>query len=588
MVTVGSFHCTMGRKKKKSAEEASNAESHVATLAPTDPRKSRNIAASPIVPHLEPPQPPQGASSVDTSIISAIEHEEGYEDSFAAVGGEDVSTKANDNAYSKETPLPKSGYAMTTHSAEIIDEDIYVSEGSDMENDEDALEDSEDSAMKNVEILLAGSRMGIMRRGIHHPMLLAQPNRQWVKDSKLNNTNGTTGTGSGTERGDAASNPHDETERQRLEEEELAKLDPAQRAARLLAEKQRKLEEAKELARRVESEENAGRDPCLFSKRTAFDIRFDQIDDKPWTRGGDFTEFFNYGLTEEDWLEYSQQQLMIRQELTDASRQRRPPDPTIVPVAPRTPSKQTPKVAVATSGEVNGNGGSAAVDSGGNETQLGPVLVKKEDTTGGSAQVESFKEGQGPSKLAKPVDVPAVIGGAWGAGAAPDSTLAKLIAEQEMQEGQSSNADATNRVSPPESKYGPGAGGDHKHLRHEDTRNDRSRNSEPMYNRSSGPPGPPQPDRSHNNSYGPAGGHPYEVDSHHSPPLPPPQHWDAFGGVGHRGSGRGFPGGRGEGGKGGRGSFRDRSFPGRSGRNSFHDGGDFPRKRPRDGGGWRR
>ena len=63
-----------------------------------------------------------------------------------------------------------------------------------------------------------------------------------------------------------------------------------------MAEKQRKLEEAKENARRLESEENAGRDPCLFSKRTAFDIRFDQIDDKPWERGaGDMTDFFNYG-----------------------------------------------------------------------------------------------------------------------------------------------------------------------------------------------------------------------------------------------------------------------------------------------------
>lgn len=112
-----------------------------------------------------------------------------------------------------------------------------------------------------------------------------------------------------------------------------------------LAEKQRKLEEAKEKARMLESEENAGRDPCLFSK--SFAIRFDSIEDKPWTRGvGDMTDYFNYGLTEEDWMEYSQQQLMIRQELSEANRQKRPPDPTIVPVMPRKPRSQNPKVAV--------------------------------------------------------------------------------------------------------------------------------------------------------------------------------------------------------------------------------------------------
>ena len=74
------------------------------------------------------------------------------------------------------------------------------------------------------------------------------------------------------------------------------KLVSAKKKFRDKTEKQRKLEEAKESARRLESEENAGRDPCLFSKRTAFDIRFDQIDDKPWERGaGDLTDFFNYG-----------------------------------------------------------------------------------------------------------------------------------------------------------------------------------------------------------------------------------------------------------------------------------------------------
>ena len=151
----------------------------------------------------------------------------------------------------KDAKAPtSSGYAMTSHSGEIIDEDIYVSDGS---SDEDGDE---------VEMVLAGSRMGMMRRGIHHSMLV-QPNRQWVRqDPEVD----------GDETIEDA-----EQKRLKEQEEELAKLDPAQRAARLLAEKQRKLEEAKESARRLESEENAGRDPCLFSKRTAFAIRMDPV-----------------------------------------------------------------------------------------------------------------------------------------------------------------------------------------------------------------------------------------------------------------------------------------------------------------------
>ncbi|NJK46670.1 MAG: hypothetical protein HC933_22635 [Pleurocapsa sp. SU_196_0] len=77
-------------------------------------------------------------------------------------------------------------------------------------------------------------------------------------------------------------------------------------------EKQRLEHEQRIQERLRESQENAGRDPSLFSKRTAFDIRFDQMEDKPWltTRAGggnnnDLSDFFNYGLLEEDWLEYN-------------------------------------------------------------------------------------------------------------------------------------------------------------------------------------------------------------------------------------------------------------------------------------------
>jgi len=281
--------------------------------------------------------------------------------------------------------------------------DIYVSDGSE-DDDED------------VDVVIAGSRMGIMRRGLTHASMLVQPNRQWVRNDAIE-----------------ASNDSDDNERQQQEEDELAKLDPAQRAARLLQEKQRKLEQAKEDERRGESEENAGRDPHLFSKRTAFDIRFDQIDDKPWTRGtGDLSDFFNYGLAEEDWLEYGQQQLLIRQELTDASRQKRTPDPNIVPVLPRAPESQTPRVAVSATGE-DAEENDAALDSKEAGPAIGPVMVKKEEET----MIEA--PGAGPDKEDhKEEEVDVGIGGAWGAGAAPGSTLAKLIEEQERNESSGS------------------------------------------------------------------------------------------------------------------------------------------------------
>lgn len=247
-------------------------------------------------------------------------------------------TKPPPDEPEQEEKKMSSGYATTSHSAEIIDEDIYVSDGS--ESDEDLMADRFDTteneeeeekaastniAGRSIEMVLSGSKMGLMRRGIHRPQVMIQPTRQWARQTPQQ--------AEGSTENEDETNEEDEEKRK---EEELAKLDPAQRAARLLAEKQRKLEEAKILARKLESEANAGRDPCLFSKRTSFDIRFDQIDDKPWLRGaGDITDFFNYGFSEEDWLEYGEQQLLIRQELIDASRQKRAPDPSIVPVVPK-------------------------------------------------------------------------------------------------------------------------------------------------------------------------------------------------------------------------------------------------------------
>jgi hypothetical protein len=59
----------------------------------------------------------------------------------------------------------KSGYAVTSYSGEIIQENIYVSDGS-----EDSDFDDE------TEVVLVGSRTGIMQRGLQHLSTLQQPN----------------------------------------------------------------------------------------------------------------------------------------------------------------------------------------------------------------------------------------------------------------------------------------------------------------------------------------------------------------------------------------------------------------------------
>lgn len=308
------------------------------------------------------------------------------------------------------TAPASSSYAVTSHSAEIVGEDIYVSDGSEDEEDELA------------EIMLAGSRMGLMRRGLAHQSLM-QPNRQWQRETPH---------GEATEENDK-----DEEEKR---ERELAQLDPAERASRLLAEKQRKLEEAKDKARRTESEENAGRDPCLFSKRTAFDIRMDQIEDKPWNNGSDITDYFNYTMNEQDWLEYSQLQLQIRQELTDANRQKRPTDPNIVPVTPKTPQKQAPRVAVAVRTDNTDDDKDGAETTGESAGPvIGPEMVKDDD------KMDVDKEGDDEKKA----DVSDVGGGAWAAGAAPGSKLAQLIEEQERKNSAAAAAAATAASATP-------------------------------------------------------------------------------------------------------------------------------------------
>ena len=343
-------------------------------------------------------------------------------DPSVVVKDEDVQTstvgvkpeqKVQPSAIVKETEEVKEGksskYAVSSHSGEIVREDIYISDGS---------EDEEE----DVEVVLAGSRSGIMRRGLTAPATMMQPNRLWVRPGE-------------------DPNAVDDD----VKPEELEKLDPVQRAARLQAEKQRREQQEKEEERLKESQENAGRDPTLFSKRTAFDIRFDQMEDKPWERASDLSDFFNYSLDEEGWLEYAQQQLTIRQELTDASRSKRPPDPNVVPVAPRTPTSQAPRVAVVGSNKNEGKGdeedGTEPEEANDSSEPLGPSLPAEGVSPKSSNNITSASTGDMATESEK-INVGA--GGAWGAGAIPGSLLAQLIEEQEKRETEPGGGSSNN------------------------------------------------------------------------------------------------------------------------------------------------
>uniref|UniRef100_A0A7S3L4A9 Pre-mRNA polyadenylation factor Fip1 domain-containing protein n=1 Tax=Amphora coffeiformis TaxID=265554 RepID=A0A7S3L4A9_9STRA len=335
--------------------------------------------------------------------------------------------KTEDAAVAEKKPPAASGYAMTSHAGVIVEADIYISDGS---------EDEED----DIDVVLAHSRTGLMRRGLLPAAAAPMQHRQWVRDDAA----------------EAEGNKE-------AEEEDLSQLDPVQRAARLQAEKLRQEQQEKQDALLQESQQNAGRDPALFSKRTAFDIRFDQMEDKPWTRATDLSDFFNYGLSEEDWLEYAEQQMTIRQELMDAARAKRQPDPNIVPVTPKVPQSQQPRVAVSdtTLEEGGENLEAAAVGTGVSDTEqsqllpqeplapLGPSLPDKLPT---AATVTSSVV------KAAPEMVPEGVGGAWGAGAPPGSHLAKLIEEQERAQNAESNSFAPPPPPPPavQSYYGAG------------------------------------------------------------------------------------------------------------------------------------
>jgi hypothetical protein len=588
----------MGRKKRKAVvDEGGDPPEEPADSAP-------------------PAKPTSSDAATAAATAAAVSKGAMLVKQFNSTNAGDTIPSSGDNTEKKTS----SGYAMTTHSAEILDEDVYVSDGSESDedlmaeprtqrNEDDSDDDNEEGnenhgngehsknpSGRSIEMVLGASKMGLMKRGIHHHSALVQPNRQWARQMTNSKDATVPGKDSALDQ-DGEGAAAEEERRKREQEEELAKLDPAQRAARLLAEKQRKLEEAKITARRLESEENAGRDPCLFSKRTSFDIRFDQIDDKPWERGGDMSDYFNYGFSEEDWLEYAEQQLMIRQELIDASRQKRQPDPGIVPVIPKTPKNQTPKVAVVTTGsgddedivmdDANGNVG------GDNAPVAGPVLVKAEDSKRGDESADpnstNASEAQGPVKneATEFVDVQVGAGGAWGAGAAPGSMLARLIEEQEQQLDNQYENEGGDSVMDDASHSHGGGGGDGGHGSTHDEA------SVTSFHLGGGGDGRPPRDHYRPPPRGPWN-HPTNVapppEWHGSPPPPPPDwhggpptdwqggHWNGNfpppplpPPPGGPGPGRGGPPGRGFRGSGGR--FSD-DFGGRFGGRSNGRGGE--------------
>lgn len=482
----------MGRKKRPKLDEPASNENESMPVAEAASAIPESLLCAPV-----------NQSETQSTLKSGVVPKVTFKD-----GNSQIDTYDNQ---SKEQS--SSGYAMTSHSADLISEDIYVSDGSSDEEEETNKE-------SNVEINLTASKMGLMRRGLHSQMFQS---KTWVrKDEKEHEHN---------EEDEDMQLSDDE------EQEKVSTMDPTQRAAFLLAEKEKKLEEAKVLKRRLESAENAGRDPCLFSKRTAFDIRMDQIEEKPWDRamGGtaDITDYFNYGMSEEDWLEYAERQLAVRQELTDASRQRRLPDPTIVPVQPKTPSKQQPKVAVIVkkTQDEDTNAGSS----------IGPVLLKpdNEDDTEASSQEQ------------KKSDTVDVLGGAWGG--IPGSKLAKLIEEQEQMK--------TKDIAAPHSTNRGNVGGDAAdgYRNHDGHGPPSFRGGPPPIQARGGQPGNFQPAM-----------HFQQQASVYNDRAPPPSHFPPHHGPPGNFGGRGYHGGDRFGGRGDFGRSGGR-FNGGRGR-GFHQG----------------
>ena len=129
---------------------------------------------------------------------------------------------------------------------------------------------SEDDSDSSVDVVLGTSRVGLLAK---YDNIGATYNRVWTAGE------------------DADVEADDEKERM-IEEWLRAKEEGDQTEEQLrvlekkIGEEKEKLEEVRQKKRRIESEENAGRDPTLFSKRTAFDISLSLVEDKVSEMGG--------------------------------------------------------------------------------------------------------------------------------------------------------------------------------------------------------------------------------------------------------------------------------------------------------------
>lgn len=96
--------------------------------------------------------------------------------------------------------------------------------------------------------------------------------------------------------------------------------------------------------------DDAARATTTFRK-AAFDIDIDGLEDRPWTRpDADPSDYFNYGMIEDSWRKYRQEQLELRRELqerrsrfaaAEAAKNAPQPQPPMPP-PPRLPLAQPP------------------------------------------------------------------------------------------------------------------------------------------------------------------------------------------------------------------------------------------------------
>ena len=139
---------------------------------------------------------------------------------------------------------------------------------------------------------------------------------------------------------------------------------------------------------------------------------------------------------------------MIRQELIEANRQKRKPDPNIVPVQPRKKEEgesNTDTAGVEAKPEADTNGEEAlqqtAEDTAMVQSQLAQGALNKNDDSVTMDDPQPVAGTMAPQKLdTSAVNVVADLGGAWGAGATPGSVLARLMEEQEQLQQQQQHA----------------------------------------------------------------------------------------------------------------------------------------------------